>query len=203
MCLTEKQRAFLGGYIHFGSVDAACIASGLALSREYPVTGFYTYLLTDPQGRIFYVGKGKGARMLSHAKRAHGTSDRNSLKASRIREIAASGGKVVALVFSTHTTESSAFAVERALIAELRDGVTNIVGGCRSSWEVSTAAAQHLCTKIATYEQWLARARPDQLAYAINQGGTTRGGYEKMKSEMLEFAASMQRTVAEKMKCPA
>jgi hypothetical protein len=48
---------------------------------------YYVYLLIDPRdGKVFYVGKGKGERCLQHS-----SKDDGAAKASKIAEIEAAG----------------------------------------------------------------------------------------------------------------
>lgn len=93
----------------------------------------YVYALRDPRdGRIFYVGKGKGARINSHLIEAgkNLTSERAKLKT--INEIEKTGREVELLFLRTELRESEALAVEQAVIdAFLAHGhpLTNLIKG--------------------------------------------------------------------------
>jgi uncharacterized protein len=84
--------------------------------------GFYVYRLIDPRnGETFYVGKGKGNRVFSHA---DGEEDKEgdelTDKLMRIREIRVSGFEVAHVVHRHGLTEDQAFEVEAALIMPIQ-----------------------------------------------------------------------------------
>lgn len=57
----------------------------------------YTYVLMDPAGKPFYVGKGTGQRVLQHsleALRISGVAKSNPFKCNKIRKIVAEGGEL-------------------------------------------------------------------------------------------------------------
>lgn len=83
--------------------------------------GRYVYVLVDPRDpRPFYVGKGRGARMLSHGIEAQSLSDdHNSAKLDRIREIRAGGREPEIWIARYGLTESGYTEVEAALIDAL------------------------------------------------------------------------------------
>lgn len=78
---------------------------------------FYVYVLCQPNGSPFYVGKGQGNRI-----NAHESAARNGYKAKRysiIRKIWREGGQVgKCKVFATDD-QDEAYAVEQALIAAI------------------------------------------------------------------------------------
>ncbi|MER3386858.1 MAG: hypothetical protein RIC81_00825 [Microcella pacifica] len=94
---------------------------------------YYVYALRDPRcGRIFYVGKGKGARINSHVIEAGNNPTSERAKLRTINEIESEGREVELLFLRTELGESEAFAVEQAVIdAFLADGhpLTNLVKG--------------------------------------------------------------------------
>ena len=92
--------------------------------------GYNVYLLSDPRdGRIFYVGKGKGNRVFAHAHDALG-EELASDKLDGIRAIRASGHDVGHRLLRFGMTEKAAFDVEAAAIQLLGlDGLTNAVAG--------------------------------------------------------------------------
>jgi hypothetical protein len=78
--------------------------------------GYYVYRLVDRRtSETFYVGKGKGGRLLQHVTDARMT-DTETRKLRRIREIEAEGGRVSFLIHRHGLTEKEAFEVEAALI---------------------------------------------------------------------------------------
>lgn len=110
--------------------DAALSAFPPGVAEEIK---FYVYRLYDPRnGETFYVGKGVGNRVFSHA---NGESvilaeDEDALGAnfSRIREIRLSGFNVGHVIHRHGMNEETAFEVEAALI-EAYPGLTNEVAG--------------------------------------------------------------------------
>ena len=77
---------------------------------------FYVYELIDPRdGEVFYVGKGKGARIDQHEREAR--AGRVSRKCDRIRELEAAGHAVQKRKISTHRDEVDAYDAEAGLIA--------------------------------------------------------------------------------------
>lgn len=98
---------------------------------------YYVYLLVDPRdGKIFYVGKGKGDRVFAHLRCAEST-DAESEKLNTIRDIKRAG-KEVRYYIARHgmEKESEAYLVESVLIDLLtfRDfssvaNITNIQAG--------------------------------------------------------------------------
>jgi len=101
--------------------------------------GWYVYRLIDPRnGQTFYVGKGKGNRVFSHARgavteaiREGGSKDEDadSLKIRTIKEISKSGLHPLHLIHR-HGLESEdiAYQIEAALI-DAYPGLANVAGG--------------------------------------------------------------------------
>ncbi|MBA4247279.1 MAG: hypothetical protein C0444_03170 [Microbacterium sp.] len=94
---------------------------------------FYVYALRDPRdGRVFYVGKGKGARINSHVIEAGKGPSSERAKLRTINEIEGSGHQVDLLFLRTELNEAESLAVEQAVIDAFRaDGhsLTNLVKG--------------------------------------------------------------------------
>ena len=77
---------------------------------------YYVYLLIDPfDGKIFYVGKGRGNRVFAHLNDAL-ESESSSDKLDRIREIINGGEKPKHVIVRHGMDEDTAFEVEGALI---------------------------------------------------------------------------------------
>jgi len=81
---------------------------------------FYVYILKYPDGRPFYVGKGRGGRWLAHKSEARtnqpAKSFHNSQKVNVIRRIWRSHGHVIREKIIESITEGEAFQVEIQLI---------------------------------------------------------------------------------------
>lgn len=89
----------------------------------------YVYIFQDPRnGRIFYVGKGKGNRFLERLKHSDETEWHNK-RLDKIREIEAEGHEVRCFIARHGMDEQTALEVEGALIDILRltdrDDLTN------------------------------------------------------------------------------
>ena len=104
---------------------------------------WYVYALIDPRdGRLFYIGKGKGNRVFAHAQDAI-EGDGETEKLELIRDILKSGHNVETLLLRHGiTTEKIAYLIESVLIdfctllvgkgIDFRTGLTNIVAGHNS-----------------------------------------------------------------------
>lgn len=92
--------------------------------------GYYVYYLEDPRDRkVFYVGKGTGDRVFSHATDALENYE-DSDKMNTIRDIIQAGYEVSHVVLRHGMTEDEAFEVESALIDFIgKDQLTNRVLG--------------------------------------------------------------------------
>lgn len=92
----------------------------------------YVYALIDPRDKkVFYIGKGEGARMLDHVAEAE-TSEGRSEKLERIKDIQASGYEVEYAILRHGLSSKEAFTVESTLIDFIRyfgSDLVNIVAG--------------------------------------------------------------------------
>lgn len=98
-----------------GPIDRSILDS---LLRNPPLP-YYVYILADTRGRIFYVGKGTGDRILSHERELFKRSypvHTNWKKLNRIARIVSAGHSVVYEIDSWHSSEISALIRENALI---------------------------------------------------------------------------------------
>lgn len=92
--------------------------------------GYYVYLYSDPRdGKPFYVGKGRGARLLTHL-----SAEMASKKLTKIRDILSAGYEPrIDILAHALKDEETAFRVEAAVIDALGlDQLTNEVRGWRS-----------------------------------------------------------------------
>lgn len=94
--------------------------------------GFYVYRLIDPRnGETFYVGKGRGSRVLQHARDALKTSDRSD-KLDRIREII-DADLEVGHIIHRHGIEDEKVAMEvEAAVMECFPASHNVAKGRHS-----------------------------------------------------------------------
>lgn len=92
---------------------------------------FYMYELEDPRdGKVFYVGKGTGNRILHHERDAAKWSGANIHKELIIRSIWKDGLQVVRRIRSWHKTSQQALSAERLRINGLGlESITNIARG--------------------------------------------------------------------------
>jgi hypothetical protein len=86
------------------------------------------YALCDQAAIPFYIGKGKGARIERHEKKA--ANGANTYTARKIRSIWSGGGEVQRQILWSGLTEQEAFENERFAIATLgRENLTNATDG--------------------------------------------------------------------------
>ena len=114
---------------------------------------YYVYELIDPRdGKVFYVGKGKGRRVERHAKDAKSGRVSNPAKYSRIKSILDGGYQVVERVVKSGLNEREAFALERRMILDGRENLTNISMGSYSGDDI---LLEHAKIGVARCEQVL------------------------------------------------
>lgn len=120
---------------------------------------FYVYILVRPNGKAFYVGKGKGRRVFKHeaeARRGH-----ECHKCSIIRKIWRQGGEVQRYIMLETDDEQEAFSYEVELIATYRRGeLVNRTGGGEGASHLSLEARAKLSAAMkARYADPEARAK--------------------------------------------
>lgn len=109
---------------------------------------FYTYTLSYPDGRVFYVGKGQGKRIHQHEWEAK--NGYRSYKCNVIRKIWREGGKVVKTrVFKTRN-EEDALIYEWVLINLVygRDNLTNLTDGGEGISGLSESGRKSIAEKL-------------------------------------------------------
>ena len=88
-------------------------------------TNYYVYVYYDPRNyQMLYVGKGKGSR-----KNAHRPLKEGSKKEIRLHEIKKAGIKPLIRVVAANLTADQALLVEKTLIWQAGDILTNKSGG--------------------------------------------------------------------------
>jgi hypothetical protein len=127
----------------------------------------YVYRLIDPRsGTTFYVGRGQGNRVFSHAagdEKPSKSEDSDSLKIRTIREIRNGGFHVQHVIHRHGMNEESAKEVEAALI-DAYPGLTNIQSGCDSD-----RSAMHATQVIRLYEAEEAKFEHNVVLITINR----------------------------------
>lgn len=134
----------------------------------------YVYTLSDPDGVIFYIGKGRNKRLYHHEMSAK--RGKPGEKHDRIRLILESGGKIQYQIISTHKTDVEACLAEVKAIAA-HDNLTNLTkggepgGGDASSKAAAIRRAKALLAKIKPYEAWVNGMSDERKAYLVRISG--------------------------------
>ena len=127
----------------------------------------YVYRLIDPRnGTTFYVGRGKGNRVFSHAaglEKPVDVEEQEALKFRTIRAIKNSGFEVQHVIHRHGMDEDTAKEVEAALI-DAYPGLTNIQGGYDGS-----RSAMHAEEVIREYEAPEADFRHNVILIIVNK----------------------------------
>ena len=119
------------------------------------VEGWYVYILRRPDGRPFYVGKGKGERAFHHENEARHPNDfqgQNPFKLNVIRKIKKSGAILTYEIDFIAQNETSALSREMLLIGALKrlhEGgpLTNLdPGGGSSAGSAPLSKERHTAT---------------------------------------------------------
>jgi len=130
----------------------------------------YIYIYAYPDGRVFYVGKGKGNRILDHE--AEARRGVKSPKCDIIRSIWSKKEEVLKIKLAFFDNENDALRYEASLIASL-DGLSNILQGRRRISEIflSQEDLRYFGQSIRKVredgtEYWSAREVADFLGYS-------------------------------------
>jgi uncharacterized protein len=124
----------------------------------------YVYRLIDPRnGVTFYVGRGQGNRVFSHAMGKQISNNGEVLKLRTIWAITNSGFEVAHVIHRHGLSEESAKEVEAALI-DAYPGLTNIVGGYDGGRGV-----MHATEIIALYEAPVAEPHHKLILINVNR----------------------------------
>ena len=110
---------------------------------------YYVYELVDPRNaKVFYVGKGKNARVDAHE--AEAKKGINSPKCDRIRDIWSEGMSVLKRRVASFADEQEAFDFEADLIEEYGlDSLTNLIPGGGSPRGAPTVYQDRILVRVA------------------------------------------------------
>jgi hypothetical protein len=135
----------------------------------------YVYRLIDPRnGETFYVGKGIGNRVFSHARAEEGLEgDDLDNRLKRIREIRLAGFEVAHVIHRHGMDDKTATEVEASLI-DAYPGLTNIAAGARTS----DYGAMHAEEIIRRYSAEPAVFRHKAMLISVNRMATETSLYE-------------------------
>lgn len=174
-----------------GDISAlTCFLAGL------PVGTFYTYVLLDQARVPFYVGKGKGRRVLEHereALRQSLTHKSNPFKCRKIQSIVRSGQSLVYRIDEVfkHHQEAACLKREEALIKAIGrrcDGgsLTNLAAGLGSLSTRDPYSTQRHAATLSGIDP----ARPERTA--LNLFLKSLGGVDSVPIKpLLEYAARL------------
>lgn len=142
--------------------------------------GHYVYRLIDPRnGTTFYVGRGQGNRVFSHAagqeKPTRPDDDEQTLKLKTIWAIKNSGFEVQHVIHRHGMNEETAKEVEAALI-DAYPGLTNIQGGYDGSRGV-----MHATEVIRLYEAQEAEFRHNVILINVNKSSEDQDLYDAVR----------------------
>lgn len=187
MALTPKQTQFCREYLVDLNATQAAIRAGYQPEER---SEYYVYFLTSSiDGHIFYIGKGSGNRSSVHLRKWMNNKEGNGAKALKFQEIYNAGGEVREIIFAGNLREDRAYAVERALINDLRDtGLTNIAGGIVSAEEAMRRKAKALLMSMHPYREWVSRIKPDSLALIGRVFGGAAPCYRLISSNLDKLA---------------
>lgn len=121
---------------------------------------FYVYILCRPNGKPFYVGKGKGHRVYDHDTEAR--SGHNCHKCNVIRKIWKQDGQIQRYIVFQTDDESEAFAYEVETIALY--GRANLANGTDGGEGISGAILSPLTRKRQSNATRLRLSSPDERA---------------------------------------
>lgn len=180
--LTPKQRLFVAEYLKDLNATQAAIRAGVELIEK--PSGYYVYILIGSDGRIVYVGKGKGRRMHQHMKDAKAGRVSSIKKHRGLMTMLSNGDEPKAFAIVDNLSDDDAYRVERSVIHKIgHDRLLNSSAGNRSPLEAQFEKIKQMERDAMPYETWLhLRPRTDlekQAAKAFH------GSLAKLKSETM------------------
>lgn len=140
----------------------ACDVSGVVLTPCRGLARYYVYLLIDPRDdKVFYVGKGKGARYAAHVKEWFKGVINNPLKYERIGQIRDDGFAVSEVCFQSDLEEWQSLDLEKELIEGIgRSILTNFCSGKYSPETKGHIEAMDCLARIIPYCRMKMENRP-------------------------------------------
>jgi hypothetical protein len=150
------------------------------------ILGYYVYQLIDPiTQEVFYIGKGKGDRILSHIYAAEGTNKPHvtSEKMDRINEIVSKGLIPTHQIIRHGLTEREALLIESVLINYIGlDKLSNLVHGHETAkrglmklqeiiniHEAPEAVFTHNCILIKINKRYYPNISAEELYHATKE----------------------------------
>jgi hypothetical protein len=139
--------------------------------------GCYVHRLIDPRnGTTFYVGRGKGNRVFTHAAGgASTTDDEDALKLKTIRAIKNANFQVEHVIHRHGMDETTAKEIEAALI-DAYPGLANIAPGYQSDRGV-----MHVNEIIRKYEAPEAKFQHNLILINVNRSSEERDLYDAVR----------------------
>lgn len=150
---------------------------------------YYVYIYRDPKdGRVFYVGKGKGERAFSHLKkREKNISLHNDDLACKIDEILKSGKKPQIEIVEYFNNEADALLREAAIIEEI--GIINLSNKINTPWPPIMppdviAKRANTCKNNPSWRATItSKEHREKLSLAVKKSIQERGGRQPLSSE--------------------
>jgi hypothetical protein len=153
--------------------------------------GFYVYFLCDPiDGSIFYVGKGKGARVLMHEKSVRRGNVDNAAKFEKIQDIHSQGLSVLSLIYADNLSEPDAYTIERNLIKSV-PYLTNSQQGIYSAREKAATRAKYLLANIRPFFEWVDLPPTNLTVAMLKVWGSYTAFYDWYVGELEKDAAGL------------
>ena len=181
--MTPKQQRFVAEYLIDLNATQAAIRAGYEFAKP---DGFYVYLLVDPRsGSVFYIGKGTGSRLASHARAASAGDFNRARKGKVISEIQDAGLQVTELVFCAGMSSGDALVLKKDLIAAIRlNGLTDVVGGMVTNDELCKLKARHLVARLKPFDVWLSELGTSRLQQVQKVHGDPSAFYSSFVAEL-------------------
>ena len=167
MELSIKQKTFIAEYLKDGNATRSAITAGYSFSCD--IKGYYVYLLVDPRnGKIFYVGKGKGDRVLHHERLVKKGRVDNPFKCNIISDILKSGNEVSHYIFESNLSESDAYTLEKNVINGVGiDKLTNIDTGQLGEKDKIIETAKFWLEQVMDFNLWKEIRKPSEKEIAL------------------------------------